>query len=193
MSTDTGSTARSEIAARPVDGPLGIRSRIAATCTGALAIAAAAIVVAPLIGSTHISLARAFDPSIPFTDNVDAQIFFVARLPRVLAGALVGAALASAGVVFQAMLRNPLATPFTLGVSAGSSLGGRLSSPAAKSRATSQPIADRPSAQKRTQAMEIRLTSGAYYGFAIGNQVDARESRVLREKDFLSFFSSGGC
>ena len=84
------------------------------------------IVLAPLIGSTHISLSRVFDRSIPFADNVDAQVFFVARLPRVLAAALVGAALATAGVVFQAMLRNPLATPFTLGVSAGSSLGAML-------------------------------------------------------------------
>ena len=41
-------------------------------------------------------------------------------------GALVGAALAAAGVVFQAMLRNPLATPFTLGVSSGASLGAML-------------------------------------------------------------------
>ena len=40
--------------------------------------------------------------------------------------ALVGAALAAAGVVFQAMLRNPLATPFTLGVSSGASLGAML-------------------------------------------------------------------
>jgi iron complex transport system permease protein len=64
-----------------------------------------------------------FDGSIPFTDNVDAQIFFIARFPRALAGALVGGALASAGVVLQALLRNPLATPFTLGVSAGASLG----------------------------------------------------------------------
>ncbi len=43
-----------------------------------------------------------------------------------LSGALVGAALATAGVVFQALLRNPLATPFTLGVSAGASLGAML-------------------------------------------------------------------
>jgi iron complex transport system permease protein len=71
-------------------------------------------------------LSRAFDRSIPFADNVDAQIFFIARLPRVLAGALVGAAFASAGVVLQALLRNPLATPFTLGISAGSSLGAIL-------------------------------------------------------------------
>jgi iron complex transport system permease protein len=81
---------------------------------------------APTAGSTAISLARAFDTSIPMAENVDAQIFFVARLPRVLAGALVGATLAAAGVVMQALLRNPLATPFTLGVSAGAALGAML-------------------------------------------------------------------
>src|SRR4030095_9904890 len=81
---------------------------------------------APTVGSTTISLTRAFDRSIPWESNVDAQIFFVARLPRVLAGALVGAPLAAAGVVLQALLRNPLATPFTLGVSAGASLGAML-------------------------------------------------------------------
>jgi iron complex transport system permease protein len=54
---------------------------------------------------------------------VDAQIFFVARLPRVLVAALVGGALASAGVVFQALFRNPLASPDTLGVSSGAALG----------------------------------------------------------------------
>ncbi len=84
------------------------------------------ILVAPLIGSTGISLARVFDSSIPFSDNPDAQIFFVARMPRVLAAVVVGASLAAAGVVLQALLRNPLATPFTLGVSAGSSLGAIL-------------------------------------------------------------------
>ena len=43
-----------------------------------------------------------------------------------LAGALIGATLAAAGVVLQALLRNPLATPFTLGVSAGAALGAML-------------------------------------------------------------------
>ena len=62
----------------------------------------------------------------PGQTNVDAQIFFVARLPRVLAATLVGSALASSGVVFQALLRNPLATPFTLGISAGAALGAML-------------------------------------------------------------------
>ena len=103
-----------------------IRTRLAVTVAGFGALALIVIVLAPLVGSTRINLARAFDRSIPFADNVDAQIFWVARLPRVLAGALVGAAFAAAGVVFQALLRNPLATPFTLGVSAGASLGAML-------------------------------------------------------------------
>lgn len=88
--------------------------------------AVAACLVSPLVGTTPVSWARALDRSIPFAENVDAQILLVARLPRVMAGAIVGAALASAGVVFQALLRNPLATPFTLGVSAGASLGAML-------------------------------------------------------------------
>ena len=100
--------------------------RVAVAVIGFGALAAAALMLAPLAGSTSISLRRALDTSIPFADNVDAQIFFVARLPRTLAGALVGSALAAAGVVFQGLLRNPLATPFTLGVSAGAALGAML-------------------------------------------------------------------
>jgi iron complex transport system permease protein len=103
-----------------------IRTRLGLTLTVFGLAALATCVLAPLLGSTSINLTRAFDRSIPFGDNVDAQILFIARLPRVLAGALVGAALAASGVVFQALLRNPLATPFTLGVSAGASLGAML-------------------------------------------------------------------
>jgi iron complex transport system permease protein len=86
----------------------------------------AVLVWAPTVGSTSISLANAFDAGIPWASNVDGQIFFVARLPRVVAGALIGSTLAAAGVVLQALLRNPLATPFTLGVSAGAALGAML-------------------------------------------------------------------
>src|SRR5690606_18887533 len=103
-----------------------IRTRLALTLAVFGTLAIVACILAPLAGSTRIDLMRVFDRSIPFAENVDAQIFFVARLPRVLAGALVGAALAAAGVVSQPMLRNPLATPFTLGVSAGASLGAML-------------------------------------------------------------------
>ena len=89
-------------------------------------LALAACLLAPLVGSTPIRLTAVFDRSIPFADNVDAQIFFVARLPRVLAATIVGSGLALAGVVFQALLRNPLASPDTLGVSAGAALGAVL-------------------------------------------------------------------
>ena len=85
-----------------------------------------AVVAAPFIGSTPVRFSEVFGSRTPFADNVDAQIFFLARLPRALAAALVGGTLAAAGVVFQGLLRNPLATPYTLGVSAGASLGAML-------------------------------------------------------------------
>ena len=103
-----------------------IRRRLLWTLAGFGGLAVGACLFAPLVGSTRISLATVFDRSIPYADNVDAQIFFVARLPRVIAAALVGSALALSGVVFQALLRNPLASPDTLGVSAGASLGAMM-------------------------------------------------------------------
>jgi ABC-type Fe3+-siderophore transport system permease subunit len=103
-----------------------LQRRFVRTVLGFGALAAVTIVVAPLVGPTSIDFRRVFDWSIPFADNTDAQIFFVARLPRTLAGAMVGALFAAAGVVFQGLLRNPLATPFTLGVSTGAALGAIL-------------------------------------------------------------------
>src|SRR5262245_22811250 len=110
-------------AARPIHG---IRARLVTVWVGSTMLAVGAMLLGPLGGSTSISLAHALDFSRPWASNVDAQIFFVARLPRVLAATLVGGALASAGVVFQALLRNPLATPFTLGISSGAALGAML-------------------------------------------------------------------
>jgi iron complex transport system permease protein len=103
-----------------------IRRRFTSTIAGFGILAVVAILFAPLVGSTRIHLGAVFDRSIPYADNIDAQIFFVARLPRVLAAALVGSALALSGVVFQALLRNPLASPDTLGVSAGARRGAQL-------------------------------------------------------------------
>ncbi len=103
-----------------------MRARLLRTLAGFGALTFAACLLAPLVGSTHIHLGTVFDRSIPYAENIDAQIFFVARLPRVLAAGLVGSALAMAGVVFQALLRNPLASPDTLGVSAGASLGAMI-------------------------------------------------------------------
>lgn len=53
-------------------------------------------------------------------------ILFHVRLPRVLLSLVVGASLASVGVALQALLRNPLADPYVLGVSSGSALGASL-------------------------------------------------------------------
>jgi iron complex transport system permease protein len=58
--------------------------------------------------------------------EVERTILFEVRLPRVLIAALLGGALTVAGVVFQALLRNPLADPYVLGVSGGASIGGVL-------------------------------------------------------------------
>ncbi len=77
--------------------------------------------LAPLIGSAHISLSAAIAGVTP-----DHEIFFYARLPRVLLSLLAGAGLAVTGVVFQAILRDPLAEPYTLGVSSGASVGAVL-------------------------------------------------------------------
>jgi iron complex transport system permease protein len=59
------------------------------------------------------------------TPVVDTVLFNI-RVPRVLAGALVGGALAIAGATYQSLFRNPLVSPDILGVSAGASLGAVL-------------------------------------------------------------------
>src|SRR4029077_3198861 len=56
----------------------------------------------------------------------DHDIVFEVRLPRVLLASLAGAGLSVVGVALQALLRNPLAEPFVLGVSGGSALGATL-------------------------------------------------------------------
>ncbi|MBM15422.1 MAG: iron ABC transporter [Nitrospina sp.] len=83
----------------------------------------ATLLIAPLIGSTDISLTRAFSTTLNNSNNIDASILFQVRLPRILLGAIAGAALSVAGAVLQALLRNDLAAPFTLGVSSGAALG----------------------------------------------------------------------
>ena len=79
------------------------------------------IVLASLIGSVHVDLARALQSGI--TNNTDRVILFETRLPRVLLAAIVGGALATAGVALQGLLRNPLAEPHLIGVSGGAALG----------------------------------------------------------------------
>ena len=60
------------------------------------------------------------------TDNATATIIWQIRLPRVILAAFVGGTLALGGLVFQALLRNPLAEPYILGISGGSAIGAIL-------------------------------------------------------------------
>lgn len=93
---------------------------------GCFALMVVSVVAVPFVGSTPLDFSKVFSRSASFVDNIDAQIFFLARLPRAVAASVVGGTLAASGVVFQGLLQNPLATPYTLGVSAGASLGAML-------------------------------------------------------------------
>jgi iron complex transport system permease protein len=82
----------------------------------------AALVVAIFAASTFGSASVSWRDAIAGEPTARTVMFDI-RLPRVLLAALVGAALASAGVTFQTLLRNPLADPFILGVSGGAACG----------------------------------------------------------------------
>ena len=59
-------------------------------------------------------------------DELARQIFLNIRLPRILAALITGIALANSGVVMQIILRNPLASPYTLGISSSAAFGAAL-------------------------------------------------------------------
>jgi iron complex transport system permease protein len=80
-----------------------------------------------LVGPRSVSFkAILAGPTGSAAPNPDYEIFTRVRVPRIVLAALVGAALAAAGVVFQGLLRNPLADPYILGISSGAGLGAML-------------------------------------------------------------------
>jgi iron complex transport system permease protein len=92
------------------------------------------IVISVSMGSARLALGtvwRILMSVVPFLGGsvtpdwsvAHEQIVLQVRLPRIVLGMLVGAALATAGAGFQGVLRNPLADPFTLGVASGASVG----------------------------------------------------------------------
>jgi iron complex transport system permease protein len=105
------------------------RTRIVGTSLGLVGIWALAAIVSVNVGSVRIPLLTSLRlvKSRLLCETLDAgplaTILFSVRLPRVFLGSLVGAALAAAGAAFQALLRNPLADPYVLGVSTGASMG----------------------------------------------------------------------
>jgi iron complex transport system permease protein len=76
-----------------------------------------ALLLCPLLGMKFIPLNA---------EGLEREILISLRLPRVLCAFTAGAMLALSGMSFQALFRNPLATPFTLGVSGGAALGAAL-------------------------------------------------------------------
>src|SRR5690606_27540358 len=92
-----------------------------------LLIMAAALLLSLLLavrmGAVPLSAAEIFDAVRGRGTAADVAIVRELRLPRSLLAALVGAALATSGATFQALLRNPLAEPYILGVSGGAALG----------------------------------------------------------------------
>lgn len=83
-----------------------------------LAVFLLCLALLPLIGAVKVDYSRAWEGLEP-----DRQILATLRFPRVALALLAGGALALSGVLFQALLREALADPYTLGVSAGASLG----------------------------------------------------------------------
>jgi iron complex transport system permease protein len=82
------------------------------------------LALAPLIGSEPLQFKTIFQNlTSDQTWHIDTSIFIDQRLPRVIFAFLVGGALATTGAVFQVILRNPLATPYTLGVTGGGTVG----------------------------------------------------------------------
>ncbi len=88
-----------------------------------LVLTAGAVVVllaAPLVGPHPVGLGDVLSPR---SGTTGAVIFWQIRVPRVAVAFLAGVGLAIAGAAFQSVFRNPLATPYTLGVASGATLG----------------------------------------------------------------------
>ena len=91
------------------------------------------VVLALKLGAVQVSLYGLANDLIRFALHQTSElssnyslIVFDIRLPRILLGIFVGASLAVAGTSFQALLRNPLADPYVLGVSSGAAVGAVL-------------------------------------------------------------------
>lgn len=81
-----------------------------------------AIVYGLMTGSISIPISEVWTALFQASDTIERQIIWDIRLPRILTGLLVGACLAIAGALLQGVMRNPLADPGIIGVSAGAGL-----------------------------------------------------------------------
>jgi len=97
-------------------------ARAAAILLGLGLLTALAFLASVSFGEFPLSLAKA----LAHPASTDGRVLLELRLPRALLAALVGTALGASGCALQALLRNPLADPFILGVSGGAALGATL-------------------------------------------------------------------
>jgi iron complex transport system permease protein len=111
-------------------GPAESGARRRAIMAALAAALLASMVLAVLIGAVPITLsdvASALGNALSGVPTSPSDFIIVdVRIPRVILAALVGACLAGAGVIYQAIFRNPLADPYILGVSSGAGLGAML-------------------------------------------------------------------
>ena len=102
------------------------------TLVGFLALSMLTATILGKVGMPLADIAKMFLNKLAVFDfeptwrAVDETILFQVRLPRVVGGALVGGALATAGVLFQGLFRNPMADPYIIGTSAGAALGATI-------------------------------------------------------------------
>lgn len=89
-----------------------------------LLLLAAAILLSLSVGSLKLPLSEIISTLWNRPEGVNYQILFNIRLPRILLGAMVGGCFAVAGAILQGVMRNPLASPGIIGVSAGGGLAG---------------------------------------------------------------------
>lgn len=82
-----------------------------------------AVMLSLIVGASGLPIARVLTVLARGGDAVERTIVFDLRLPRAILGALAGGSLALSGATFQALLRNPLAEPYVLGISGGAAVG----------------------------------------------------------------------
>jgi iron complex transport system permease protein len=87
------------------------------------AVAFAALLAAVRLGAVPLSLRQVMDGMRGTADPTTIAIVQRLRLPRAVLAAMVGGSLAASGATFQALLRNPLAEPYILGISGGAAVG----------------------------------------------------------------------
>ena len=164
------------------------RRRLAITIASLLVILAVLSMAAIAIGSEHIAFGEILNVMVseitgrasgiqPEHQTIIAEI----RLPRVLMAIIVGASLSVAGAGYQALLRNPLADPYILGISTGAAVGAILATLYGQALFVSRPLA---------AFVGALVTIGVVYVLGRGRQGTSTDRLILAGVITNSFCSS---